>query len=530
MTNADNFSSLFTEAEQAWHLEKLYADLEKVNHKPLKSMEKACLRGLLCRYRPGQLAFKLSWTSGALRVELNKGLYRYIEELTAHPPNTLKWEVVGDWLADNGYKKVESSRRQDIKISGKQDWGEAPEITTLLGREDQLQELERYIISDHCREICLWGMGGIGKTALAVKLAEQLQGEFTYLIWRSLKYIPPLNQLLADLCRFLPNSDPKLEELSQFIEILKNNRCLIIIDDFEATLQDGELVGSYRQGYSDYGQFLERLGIERHQSCILVISREQPKQISLLQSDSLRSYKLQGLEKQGAIALLKTKGFAGDQAGIDQLIQQYRGNPAALKIVASTINELFDCNISAFLKQTALVLGDVLQTLLYEQFERLSHLEKDVIYWLAIKRRPTSVNDLRSVMPNGGAELLNALESLRWRSLIEKVSAGEEVLFLLEPVLTKYVNKKFLEQVSQEIRAIAINQNLSSLKLLHSHSLVEDFAPDTVRAAQIRMTLKPLKDTLVLINQSIDLTQVLAKSFNQGGYVEVNMTLLGIWI
>jgi len=534
MTNSDNFSSLFPEAERAWHLGKLYADLEDINHKPLKPMEKACLRGLLCRYRPGQLAFKFNWTSGALRVELNKGLYRYIEELTGHPSNTLKWELVGDWLAEKGYKKLESQRVENQATN--QDWGEAPEITALFGREAEIQQLQKSIAGDRCRTICIWGMGGIGKTALAVKLAEQLQSDFDYLIWRSLKYIPPLNQLLGDLCRFLnlnsANTDQTIDELSQLLEILKTHRCLVILDDFETTLQDGELVGNYRQGYAGYGDFLERVGAERHQSCIMIISREQPQQISLLQGDTLpvRSYKLQGLKKEGAIALLKTKGFSGSEGGMEHLIQQYRGNPSALKIIATTINELFDRNVTAFLKQTALVLGDVLQTLLYEQFERLSAIEKDVIYWLALKRRPTSVADLRSDMSNSGSEILAALESLRWRSLIEKISDHEQVLFLLEPVLTKYVNKKFVEQVSQEIEAIAKTQDLSALKLLGSHSLVEDLAPDAIRAVQIRMTLKPVKDTLVRCSQNIDLIPVLAKFPSQGRFSESNMTLLGLWI
>jgi len=521
MTNADNFSSLFTEAEQTWQLENLYADLEQINHKPLKPFEKACLRGLLCRYRPGQLAFQLSWTSGALRVELNKGLYRYIEELTAHAPNTLKWELVGDWLGK--IYKIES-RQIEAKIS--QDWGEAPEITSLWGRDEEIQNLKRWILADRCREICIWGMGGIGKTALAVKLAEQIQGDFDYLIWRSLKYIPPLSQLLADLSRFLPLPD-KINTLSQFIEVLKKYRCLVIIDDFEMTLQDGELVGCYRPGYEGYGNFIERIGAERHQSCVIVISREQPQQISLLQGDSLpvRSFKLRGLKKSGAIALLKTKGFSGSESGIEQLIQQYRGNPAALKIVATTIDELFNRNVNEFLKQTALVLGDVLQTLLYEQFERLSDLEKDVIYWLAIKRRPTSLVELRTDM-NAGSELLSALESLRWRSLIEK-SEGSEVLFLLEPVLTKYVNKKFVEQVSLEIEAIS-KQDISKLRLLRSHILVEDIAPDAIRAVQIRLTLKPIKDAIAA--QNIEIRQILAESMPQGKFTEANLTLLGIWI
>jgi len=43
------------------------------------------------------------------------------------------------------------------------------------------------------------GMGGIGKTALSVKLAEKISGEFEYVIWRSLRDAPLLKDLLTDI-------------------------------------------------------------------------------------------------------------------------------------------------------------------------------------------------------------------------------------------------------------------------------------------------------------------------------------------
>ena len=50
--------------------------------------------------------------------------------------------------------------------------------------------------TSRCRLVAILGMGGIGKTALAVKLAEQVQDRFEYLFWRSLRNAPPVEDIL----------------------------------------------------------------------------------------------------------------------------------------------------------------------------------------------------------------------------------------------------------------------------------------------------------------------------------------------
>jgi hypothetical protein len=548
LSDNDHIEGLFPEAAQSWDLNRIYADLQSASGKEIKSFEKACLRGLLCRYRPGQLAFKLTWTSGALRVELNKGLYRSLEAIADQSPNTLRWEKVPEWLEAKGYKAQRQNLHDTAANSSNSDrqnlvdWGEAPNIQTFYGRSDDLTKLEQWVIGDRCHLLAICGMGGIGKTALAVKLAEKIQPQFDYFIWRSLRGSQPTAQLVADLLQFFNNSQQTGCNISGLLEVLRQKSCLIILDDFEATLQDGELVGAYRQGCEGHGELLQRIGTERHRSSLIVISREQPKEISMNQGDdqSTRYYKVNGLQRQGALELLRARGFKGSENGLEALVQQYRGNPSALRILAGTIQELFNGNVSEFLKQTALAMGDVLRTLLYQQFERLSKLEKDVLYWLAIKHRPVSLATLRMEMnlQASGSELIEAMESLRWRSLIEKVTEQDQVMFLLEPVVLKYVNRQFVDEVSKEITAIVTDQNLKSINLLQSHLLVEDRAPDSIRAIQIRLILKPIKDRLnkAIADSNLELESLrdsiagyqVSSSTESTNYTEANLALIGL--
>jgi len=518
---ADPVDALFPEVEGEWDLNRLYADLEAAGGKPLKAVEKACLRGFLSRYRPGQIAYLLSWTSGALRVELNKGLYRSIEALAGQPGNTLRWEKVSSWLEAKGYRRSRGTHQPSTAV----DWGEAPAPGAFFGRESERSQLGQWLQDPSCRLLALWGQGGIGKTALAVHLVEQYSGAFAGVVWRSLRRVQTVPQLFREL------AGESLDPLTWF----RTQRRLLVLDDFETVLREGELAGVYRQGLEGYGTLLTRVAQERHPSCLWAIGREQPKEVAIEagEGQAVRSWRLGGLDEGASRELLRQRGFTGQEGGLTELIHQYRGNPSALKMVAVTIRDLFDGNVVAFLKQTTLGLGDVLQNLLYSQFERLSPLEKDLLFWLALQRRPVSLRQLREALVQPHADTLGAMESLHRRALVEKVPLEDTVHFQLEPVIGKYVNKKLLEEWGQEIEQLVVHGRLQDCPRLHSHALVEDRAPESVQAAQIRLALKPLKDRLQTALQyqgrsPADLMAVLAAQRDGGGYLETNLRLLGL--
>jgi predicted ribonuclease YlaK len=90
-----------------------------------------------------------------------------------------------------------------LKIQNSTDWGEAIDVSIFYGRTQERETLARWIVQDRCRLVALLGMGGMGKTSLSVKLAEEIQGQFERLIWRSLRDAPPLDELLITLIQFL---------------------------------------------------------------------------------------------------------------------------------------------------------------------------------------------------------------------------------------------------------------------------------------------------------------------------------------
>lgn len=330
----------------------------------------------------------------------------------------------------------------------RQDWGEAIDVSIFCGYVAELATLKQWVEQDRCRLVTVLGMGGIGKTTLAVKLAEQVQDEFKYLIWRSLRNAPPVKDLLTELILFLSNQQqvdlPETVDslISRLMEYLRSSRCLLLLDNAESLLRSGERAGRYREGYEGYGEFLRRVGDERHQSCLVLTSREKPIGLTAMEGKTLpvRSLQLTGLRQSAGQEILKAKGLVEAEDEFRKLIERYTGNPLALKIAATTIESLFDGDVSQFLGQGTIVFGDIWD-LLDQQFNRLSALEKQVMYWLATTQEWVTLPELLEyIAPKvSDRELLEALESLQQRSLLQKHSAS----FSQELVIKKYMTERY---------------------------------------------------------------------------------------
>ncbi|TAD88418.1 MAG: ATPase, partial [Oscillatoriales cyanobacterium] len=61
------------------------------------------------------------------------------------------------------------------------DLTDAPELTSFYDRTSELSTLKQWILQAHTRLITVYGLSGIGKSAIALKLIEQTQTEFDYI-------------------------------------------------------------------------------------------------------------------------------------------------------------------------------------------------------------------------------------------------------------------------------------------------------------------------------------------------------------
>jgi WD40 repeat protein len=490
----------------------------------LTAVERSVFLGVWRGQSYAEIAKETGYNAGYIKLVSHK-LWHKISELVGEKVSKSNLPAaVRHFLQQQAAQTAAVVETQLLTRPSQQDWGEVADVSVFYGRGEELTTLEQWIEGDRCRLVAIHGIGGLGKTSLSVKMSQNLQSRFEFLSWRSFNNVKPPSEILAQWIHLASGQqetefgDDVEDLLSRLLEYLRRHRCLLVIDNFESVLQGGEHVGTYNRDYEQYGLILRRLGEVSHHSCLVVTTRELPSEIANLEGDRLpvRVLRLTGLEETAAEQMLAAKGLTGDRQDIHRLVEWYRGNPLALKIAATSIKEIFADSINRFLDQRTISFSGV-SKLLEQQFKRLSAVEKQVMYWLAINREPCSDGELQSdIVPQvEHSDLMQALSSLRRRSLLEQSGRG----FTQQPVVMEYVSTLLVEQFYYEISQdqpigvlSAIQARLQKqLFYLRHYALVKASAKDYIRQSQERVLLEPLISKLLT---KLETKEVIAEQIN----------------
>lgn len=331
-----------------------------------------------------------------------------------------------------------------------QDFDTAPIATACFGRQEELQKLKQWL-QDEYYLVILYGLGGVGKTTLARKLAEEIKPQFGQVIWQTFSYSDSTERILQELLdRLSPGSlsfadfqvGLSVRSLTEkLITALRQQKALVILDEIGSSETDPAKRREAHQRFSRVWQDLST----NQRSRIVVTTDEKPPDFTVLTGASGgkgRSYQVSGLDEEACYQLLETHQLTFDEQSAGQLIELYGGNPMALKLTAATIQQSFHGDILQFLRYS--YLPNAIEAILEQHWNSLTPQEQAVLCGLA-NSEPLHLDELRDSLTQqvgNDRDLLQAKSALERRSLLLSVAEGNQVLYTLQPMVRRFCQRR----------------------------------------------------------------------------------------
>ncbi|MEA5557859.1 NB-ARC domain-containing protein [Nodularia spumigena] len=320
---------------------------------------------------------------------------------------------------------------------------QSPQIIHFYGRTKELSILSQWVENPRTSLISVLGILGIGKSTLVRHLIDTQKIPFDAIIWKNIKLNNCLNSILAEILielnvnnQDINNNNNKL--LSSFLELFNQKRCLIILDNIEEIFVSQQYSGQYKPEHQDYKAFLQMITSIEHQSCVILISQEKCQEMVSLDKALYPSHclELSGLG-DAATEILKSQNLKNEENWLE-LINLYEGHPRYLQDIGLLIKEIFNCEVSEFLKENAVIISEDLKSLLNSILTRLYDVEKTILFKMAAQEQAMSRDDIKQSLSLSSMDIINGLQSLNRRFLLNKLT-NDEKLFYLSAVFREYL-------------------------------------------------------------------------------------------
>jgi hypothetical protein len=342
-----------------------------------------------------------------------------------------------NWCNNNSTYSTELINNKNINNHNQTylDLKQAPRITKLYGRDQELSILSKCLEDTNTNLISVVGIAGIGKTVLVRKVIDVISKNFDIIIWKNLKLYQSFNEIIREI----ETSEVfKTSEVNKLFDLLCEKRCLIILDNLEVIFTPQKVAGHYQPEYEDSKNFFQLITETNHQSCLILISQEQCQEMISLDDElyPIRCLELSGLNN---IDILNNLLISDESMGIN-LIKLYEGNPRYLQEILLLIKLFFAGNLAEFLAENEIILTENIKNQLDLIWFRLSEIEQKLLLEISQQDLPISREDIKQILQLSSIELIKGLQSLKQRFLLN-YSNHNKNLFIMSSIWKQYLTQ-----------------------------------------------------------------------------------------
>lgn len=380
-----------------------------------------------------------------------------------------------------------------------------------VGRDNLTTQLSQNL-RNSCRFLLILGLTGIGKTALAERLAVELQdliqGDWDNKLLRAnFDYEEKATDFASIATRWLESLGEQIAPaekkpellLNRLVRRLQDNRFLVLIDSMEKLLTDNE-DGSWGNLIDEYWEkfFLRLLSAESCQSRLIVTSQDLPVNLHNKASRYNNFYQrhiLYGLDESEQEALFKIEGLdispkSEDRPILLRLGKAYKGHPLVLRVIIGEINGApFNGNVQAYWNDIGSKIEEVEKNLAeaeagktegYDEWE-LHKLTRQVRDRVNKQRLKAVFNRLQTQVPD--AYILICAASV-YRIPVQQEGWLMQLVALVRRVEKQFCSQERQEQALEELlnRFLAEESvNHNNKRVLGQHNLVRSVALESYR-------------------------------------------------
>ena len=313
-----------------------------------------------------------------------------------------------------------------------------PVVPDFVGRAEDLAYFGDILRTSHFAVIT--GMAGVGKTALAARLARDFAGAASRIFWYEFHEPLDVDAIIVKLAGFLyhqgrPNLWEMLESARQrharpphpillfdyLFEELRGLDCLLCLDNFHLVDEESSLIEP----------FVERLARVVHagEMSLILAARRMPAFVQTVQFRAVA-----GLTPDDAASLLQRRGISLAPALLAALHEQTQGNAQLLNLTAAMLGR--SPNPAALIASLS-DQQDVERFVIQQVDTALSNDERAVLEAMSVLLGyPVTRAALSAVLQRSG--LLRHLQSLSDRNLLTVQETPEGRVFGLHAILRSY--------------------------------------------------------------------------------------------